>query len=160
MATSQPVGVAKRFELRHDQRFAFVAKTAEAAEPGDHGFVTGWAIVSKIRNAAGVYEEYFDLQGEHVPEDVAERAGMDFMRAGGDGKLMHGGEVVGRIVESIFVSAEKSAALGLGAPPQTGLVISFAPATAEVKQRFLEGGDIDMYSIGGEGYVVEEDVPA
>lgn len=157
MSAPKPVGVAKRFELRHDQRFAYVAKGAEDA--ADHGYVTGFAIVCKTRNAAGELEEYFDLQDEHVPEAVAEAAAIEFLKAGGDGKIMHEGDVVGRIVESIFISAEKFAGLGLPPPPMTGWVVSFAPASAEVKKRFTSG-ELTGFSIGGEGYVTEEEVAA
>jgi len=152
MPTPEQKGVEKRVELRHDRRFTIAEKSG--AGDNDHGYVTGFAIVCKVKGV-----DYYDLQDEHVPEDVAEAAAIEFMKAGGDGKIMHEGAVAGRIVESFFLSTAKAKALCLAEPDVTGWIVSFAPASAEIKKRFTSG-ELTGFSIGGVGWVVEEEVEA
>lgn len=148
MASTQPqrTGVAKRFELVGQ---AVHISKAAATDPADHGYVTGYVVISKV---AG--EDYYDTQGEHVPEDVLDAAAIEFMKAGAAGKVMHGGEVVGTIVESIVLTTEKAAALGI-TTDRTGWIVSWAPASAEVRKRFTSG-ELKAFSIGGEGWVIDE----
>lgn len=128
-----------------------VSDESEAIPGGNpHGYVLGFAIVCKVDGA-----DYYDLQDEHVPEDVCEAAAHDFMRESRAGNVMHGSERVGEIVESFVLTAAKAAALGLPAPKQTGWIIAFAPASAEVRKRFVDG-ELRGFSIGGAGYVTEE----
>lgn len=151
MSTAGATPVEKRFEMTTGRPW-HVAKGSDV--DGDFGYVTGFAIVSKVKG-----EDYYDLQDEHVPLDVAEAAAVAFMKAGGDGKIMHDGAIAGRIVESFIVSKARFAALGLPEPEIEGWVVSFAPASAEVKKRFTSG-ELTGFSIAGVGWVVEEEVAA
>ena len=64
-----------------------------AKADGSLGIIFGWSIVCK---EAG--EEYVDLQGDHIPEDVMLEAAADFMETNRTLKAMHKGESIGSVV--------------------------------------------------------------
>ena len=57
------------------------------------GLVMGFAIVSKIDG-----EPYFDIQGDHIPEDAMLDAATDFMQNSRVAKEMHQGDQAGSVV--------------------------------------------------------------
>lgn len=116
----------------------------------EHGLVCGWAIVCKILNADGVWEDYFDLnvdaegvhKGKRVPENVTESAcikGMiDAAQVGVmPGNEEHAGPDTG-IYAGMFVMTDAIAkAMGM-TTVKTGLMVQYYP-TPEVLAKFKDG---------------------
>jgi len=119
------------------------------------GLVFGYAIVSKING-----EDYYDLHGDHIPEDSMLKASMEFMKSyrvsgdmhqrDGDGNPVQDGNVVfafpmtKEIADSLNITVEK-----------TGLLVAIQPS-AEVLAKF-ETGEYTGFSIGGRR-IKDEDV--
>ena len=117
--------------------------------------VFGYAIVSKING-----EDYYDLHGDHIPEDSMLKASMEFMKSyrvsgdmhqrDGDGNPVQDGNVVfafpmtKEIADSLNITVEK-----------TGLLVAIQPS-AEVLAKF-ETGEYPGFSIGGRR-IKDEDV--
>jgi len=111
------------------------------------GLVFGWAIISKING-----EQYFDVQGDHIPEDVMLKAATDFMaskRIAGD---MHGRDQfdqpvkAGDVIYAWPMTTDIAKAMDIETP-QTGLMIAIKP-DPEVLAKFKDG-TYSGFSIGG-----------
>ena len=112
------------------------------------GLVFGWSIVCTIDD-----EEYFDVQGDAVPEQSMLKHSMEFMlvdRTQGD---MHAktddGEVVekGTVVFCFPLTREVAKAFGIETRV-TGLMVAIKPSDPEILQKFKDG-DYTGFSIGG-----------
>lgn len=119
-----------------ERQFATVCKV-----DAKHGIVFGWAIVCKQDGA-----DYFDLQEEHVPEDVMLEAAADFSKGARDAKDMHEGRVHGQVLFAFPMTADVAKALGIQTS-KTGLLIGMKPS-AEVLAKF-QSGEYSGFSIGG-----------
>jgi len=115
----------------------------------EHGLVFGYAIVSKI---AG--EPYFDLHGDHIPEDALLAASVDFMQNSRVAKEMHQGEEKGTVVFAFPLISDVAKSLGISTE-KTGLLIAMKPDSPEMLAKFASG-EYTGFSIGGE-YVENED---
>lgn len=112
------------------------------------GLVFGWAIICTLNN-----EEYFDKQGDHIPDDSMLEASADFMlnsRIGGemhwkdeDGKKLNKGTVV----FAFPLTAEVAKNFGIQTSV-TGLMIAMRPAEDDMLQKFKDG-EYKGFSIGG-----------
>lgn len=120
------------------------------------GLVFGFAIVCKQNG-----EPYFDLHGDHIPEDAMLKASTDFMlnsRMAGD---MHGRDenkqpiAKGSVVFAFPLTEEVAKALDIQTK-QTGLLIAMKPDSEEVLDKF-RNGEYTGFSIGG-SYVTTEEV--
>lgn len=125
----------------------FTAKVLKV--DGGHGLVFGWAIVCK---QAG--EDYFDTQGDHIPEDSMLAASLDFMLNARVAKDMHQGEEIGPIVFAWPMTGDIAKAMGVETGGQTGLMIAMKPP-ADILQKF-RNGDYTGFSIGGSRVEDEE----
>jgi hypothetical protein len=105
------------------------------------GLVFGFAIVSKQDGA-----DYFDLQGDHIPEGAMLEAATDFMLHSRMAKEMHRGSEKGTVVFAFPLTTEIAKALDI-ATKTTGLLIAMKP-TAEVLGKFADG-TYTGFSIGG-----------
>ncbi len=112
------------------------------------GIVFGYAIVCKKDG-----EDYFDVQGDHIPEDAMVKAAADFMlnsRVAGD---MHekndDGDAIpaGNIVFAFPITGEIAKALDIQTN-QTGLLIGYKPWDADILQKYRTG-EYTGFSIGG-----------
>lgn len=112
------------------------------------GLVFGWSIVCTIDD-----EEYFDVQGDAIPEDSMLKYSMEFMlddRTQGD---MHArteeGEVVekGTVVFCFPLTREVAKAFGIETRV-TGLMIAIKPSDPDILQKFKDG-EYTGFSIGG-----------
>lgn len=106
--------------------------------------VFGWASVAVTVDG----ETVIDKQGDIIPADELEAAAYEFVLKWREADAMHDQITRGQVVESLVVTDDKLAALGLatGALP-TGWWVGFKvdPATfARVK-----AGDYSMFSIEG-----------
>lgn len=113
------------------------------------GMVFGYAIVSKIDD-----EPYFDLHGDHIPEDVMMEAAADFMKGDRTALEMHGGESVGKVVFAYPMTKEIAESLGMEVY-KTGLIIGMQP-NEEVLGKF-DSGEYTGFSIGGTASFQEVD---
>ncbi len=116
------------------------------------GIVYGFAIVCKVNG-----EDYYDLHGDHIPESVMAEAALDFMEKNRDGKVMHEGQVVGKVAFALPYTTDFAKSQGWP-DTVTGLLIGWRPSDREMLKRFKAGGDLTGFSIGGfvpAGYLEE-----
>lgn len=105
------------------------------------GLVFGWAIVCTEGG-----KPYFDVQGDHIPEDAMTKAATEFMANLRVAKEMHSGGMRGEIVHSMPLTAEVAAAFGITCA-KSGLMIAMRP-DAEMLAKF-KSGELRGFSIGG-----------
>lgn len=105
------------------------------------GLVMGHAIVCNIDG-----EPYFDLQGDHIPEDSMLKAALDFMENSRMAKEMHDGEAAGQVVFAFPLTTEIAKAFGIETKV-TGLMIAMRP-DKDMLQKF-QLGELTGFSIGG-----------
>ena len=116
----------------------------------DLGIVFGWAIICKKDG-----KDYYDTQGDHIPEHVMLDAAAGFMAGGRVAKEMHVGKEKGKIVFAWPVTAEIAKAMGIDAK-HTGLMIGMKPDTREMLNKF-KSGEYTGFSIGGRAAEQEVD---
>ena len=111
------------------------------------GLVMGYAIVCAEDGAP-----YFDLQGDHIPEDAMLKAALDFMEHSRLVGEMHVRDSEGKVVKRGTVpflfplTADIAKSLDLS-PRKTGLLIAISP-DAEMLAKF-RSGELTGFSIGG-----------
>jgi hypothetical protein len=134
----------------------------------EHGLVFGYAIVSKIANAAGELEDYYDLnvdqdgvhKGQRVPEHITEdcmfKAAVEAVSVGTHvpGNDMHAGPDVGSYYFMFPVTTEIAKALGWEVK-KTGLVVGYHPGDDAMLAKF-KNGTYTGFSIEGERVTAEE----
>lgn len=116
------------------------------------GLVFGYAIVSKENG-----KEYFDVQGDHIPEDAMLKAATNFMLSARTAKEMHTGEGKGTVVFAFPMTSDIATALDIKVK-KTGLIIAMKPDSKEMLDKFAKG-EFTGFSIGGKrkrDVVVEE----
>ena len=115
------------------------------------GLVFGWAIICKQNG-----EEYFDTQGDHIPEDAMLDAATDFMLNSRVAKDMHrpDGELPGSVVFTFPMTAEVAKSFGIETD-KTGLMIAMKPDSEEILNKFRTG-EYTGFSIGGSRIEDEE----
>lgn len=112
------------------------------------GLVFGWAIVCTEKG-----EDHYDLQGDHIPENVMVEATTEFMKNARVAKEMHTGEQIGAIVHSFPLTKDIAEAMGIQTE-RTGWMVAMAPGTA-VLQKFRDKV-YTGFSIGGGCSYIEE----
>jgi phage head maturation protease len=128
-----------------DQRLEIELKAVEVARR--KGVLLGYAIVTKYKNADGRHEEYWDLQGDHIPDDAMFDAALEFARTDRKALVQHKGNVVGSI-DFIFPLTEDAAkALGVQAD-RYGLLVGMRPDDPEQLMKMFDVGDVTGFSIG------------
>jgi hypothetical protein len=106
------------------------------------GLVFGWAIVCKAEG-----KDYYDTQGDHIPEGAMLKAAADFMANSRVAKEMHAGDEKGSVVFAWPMTADIAKAMGIETK-QTGLMIAMKPDNAEILSKFKDG-TYTGFSIGG-----------
>jgi hypothetical protein len=106
------------------------------------GIVFGYAIVCKIGN-----EDYFDTQGDHIPEQSMLEATSDFMSGERTAKVMHAGEPAGQVVYGFPLTHEIAKALDIEVN-KSGFIVGMKPDSSEVLNKFATG-EFTGFSIGG-----------
>src|SRR5262245_20668967 len=96
------------------------------------GIVFGWAIVSTEDG-----QPYYDLQGDHIPEDAMTKAAADFMQNGRVAREMHSGGRAGTVLFAFPLGADTAKAFGIQTR-RTGLMIGVRP-DAEMMAKFRSG---------------------
>ena len=108
----------------------------------DLGLVIGYAIVCKENGLP-----YYDLQGDHICEDLMLKSVDDFMRNSRVIKDMHEGGAVGTAVHSFPLTSEIATALGI-APRKTGWLVAVKVDDPALLAKF-KSGERTGFSIGG-----------
>lgn len=113
----------------------------------EKGLVSGWANVSK--NADGSIP--LDWQGDVIAPATLEDAAIDFMLNYRESGECHQGDAVGAVVESIVLTKEKQAAMGIpeGCVPE-GWFITVKLFDKEAFEK-VKSGEYQMFSIQGTG---------
>ena len=106
------------------------------------GLVFGFAIVCKADG-----EDYFDLQGDHIPESVMLTGSFDFAKNSRVAKEMHKGDQIGDITFMFPLTSDIADSLGI-VTKHTGLLIAMKPDSPEVLKKFADG-EYTGFSIGG-----------
>jgi len=108
------------------------------------GLVIGWGIVCKKDD-----KDYFDTQGDHIPENAMIEASVDFMLNSRMAKDMHqtDGALPGSIVFAFPMTSDIAKAYGI-TTATTGLMIAMKPDSPEIMQKFASG-EYTGFSIGG-----------
>lgn len=106
------------------------------------GIVFGYAIVCKQDG-----KPYFDVQGDHIPEDAMLEATAEFMSGFRIAKDMHAGKSVGQVVYGFPVTDDIAKALGITAD-RTGFIVGMKPDSDEMLQKYAKG-EYTGFSIGG-----------
>ena len=106
------------------------------------GIVFGYAIICKQNG-----EEYFDLQGDHIPEESMLRASAEFMTGERVAKDMHRDESIGKVIFGLPVTQEIADSLDIEVN-KTGLVIGMKPNDNELLEKY-KSGEYTGFSIGG-----------
>lgn len=120
------------------------------------GLVLGFAIICKKNG-----KEYFDVQGDHIPEDSMLKAATDFMIHSRMAGEMHdrdeNNEVdeAGQVVFAFPLTTEIAKAFNIETP-RTGLMIAMKPNDEAMLEKF-RNGDFTGFSIGGDR-LEDEDV--
>lgn len=112
------------------------------------GLVFGWAIVCKVDG-----EDYFDLQGDNIPEESMLEAAADFMANSRVAKEMHAGDEQGTVVFAFPLTTDVAKAFGI-TTKKTGLLIGMKP-NSTMLQKFVSG-ELKGFSIGGSRITDEE----
>lgn len=113
----------------------------------EKGLVSGWANVSK--NADGSIP--LDWQGDIIATDTLEDAAIDFMLNYQDSGELHEGGPVGKVVESIVLTKDKQAAMGIpeGVVPEGWFITVKLFDDAVIEK--VKSGEYQMFSIQGTG---------
>lgn len=126
------------------------------------GLVFGFAIVCKVKNTDGAFEDYYDsgsydedldaVYSDHIPEQVMLESVTEFMKsqrvATEDHERDDNDQPVqkGVVVHSFPLTEDIAKSLGIETD-KTGWLVAMQP-TAEVFKRF-ESGELNQFSIGG-----------
>ena len=106
------------------------------------GLVMGFAIVCKQDG-----EDYFDVQGDHIPEDAMLSAAVDFMQNSRVAKEMHAGDSKGSVLFAFPLTSKIAKSFGIETKT-TGLMIAMKPDNADMLAKF-KSGELTGFSIGG-----------
>ena len=123
-----------------DQSFELRAEVIKVDD--SLGLVMGHAIVCKENG-----EPYFDLQGDHIPEDTMLKAALDFMENSQVAKEMHTGDKQGSVVFAWPMTEDIAKAFGI-LTQRTGLMIAIKPESQDMLEKF-QLGEFTGFSIGG-----------
>lgn len=134
---------------KSDALFAQVVKLDKK-----HGIVFGFGIVCKDEDRGGD-AGYTDLQKQYIPEDVMFDAAVDFSLNSRATDVMHDDVEDGIAVFTFPLTTEIAKALGIKTS-KTGLLVGMKPSKETFKR--FESGELTSFSIGGKGYVVEEEI--
>ncbi len=111
--------------------------------------VMGFAIVCEEEG-----EPYFDVQGDHIPEDSMLKAALDFMENSRTVKEMHAGDSKGTVVFAWPMTTDIAKAFGI-VTNRTGLMVALRPSDDAMLEKFRDG-TYTGFSIGGKRIVDEE----
>lgn len=140
----------KNLEPEVNTMKAFDISTGICKVDDNLGLVMGFAIVCKKDG-----QDYFDVQGDHIPEDAMLGAAVDFMQNSRVAKEMHAGDQKGAVLFAFPLTAEIAKSFGIETKT-TGLMIAMKPDDPAMLAKFKDG-TYTGFSIGGRR-ITDEDV--
>lgn len=114
------------------------------------GLVMGFAIVCEERGVP-----YYDVQGDHIPEDAMLKAAAEFMANSRAAKEMHAGPDIGEVVFAFPLTREIANAMEIDGYNKTGLMIAMKFSDSAIVDKF-KSGEYRGFSIGGRRILDEE----
>lgn len=114
----------------------------------DNRLVYGWALVNKTDNGSGL-ELVIDRQGDIVEDDTLLATAHGYIADQRDAKVVHKGQVVGQVVESLVLTEDIQKALGINLG-QTGWFIGMR-IDDDATLAEVDAGNLPMFSVGGTG---------
>ena len=127
--------------MKEPSKATFALKGEIAKVDDELGLVFGFAIVSTLDD-----QPYFDVQGDHIPEDAMLKAATDFMENSRMAKEMHTGDSKGTVLFAFPLTAEIAKSLDIETK-KTGLLIAMKP-DEDMLTKFKDG-TLTVFSIGG-----------
>ena len=127
------------------EQYKFNSKVAKVDE--ELGLVFGWAMICAEKG-----QDYFDLQGDNIPEDVMLKSTLDFMENSQVAREMHGKtpgsqrKQAGTVVFAFPLTADIAKAMDIETST-TGLLIAVKPDAAMLAK--FKTGELTGFSIGG-----------
>lgn len=109
--------------------------------------VFGFGVVSQQKKGDG-WEDYFDLQGDFIPEDVMLEASKEFMSGDRKALAQHQGEQVGQIIFALPLTHDVAKALDITEYGKTGLILGMRVDDAATLLKFASG-EYSGFSLGG-----------
>ena len=109
----------------------------------EHGLVFGWGIVCKDGG-----KDYFDVQGNHIPEGAMLKAVTDFMGGEREAGEQHVRMGAGTVVHSFPLTTDIAKAMGIDAGGKTGWMVAVHPDRAMLAK--FKSGELGGFSIGGD----------
>ena len=106
------------------------------------GIVFGYAIVCQENG-----RDYYDIQGDFIPEESMLRAAAGFMAGRRTAKAQHAGAPVGQVVFGYPLTKDIAGALDIQIS-RTGFVVGMKPDDADTLEKFATG-EFTGFSIGG-----------
>ena len=126
-------------------QFQFNSKVVKVDE--QLGLVIGYAMICAENG-----QDYFDLQGDNIPESVMMKSALDFMENSKVAREMHGKtpegqrEQAGTVVFAFPLTADIAKSLDIQTST-TGLLIAVKPDAAMLAK--FKSGELTGFSIGG-----------
>lgn len=138
-------GEAKNGILTTEQEFKVTLDIFKTRDEGDQHLVSGWANIAI--NADG--SRPLDWQGDIIEPEELEEAAIEFMKDYRESGVNHQGEAKGIVVESIVLTKDKQAAMGIpeGTVPE-GWFITVKVLDDDTFAK-VKDGTYKMFSIQG-----------
>ena len=92
-------------------------------------------------------EDYFDTQGDHIPEQTMLEATAEYMAGDRMAKVMHRGDEAGQVVYGFPVTEDIAKALSIEVE-KTGFIVGMKPDSDEILAKYASG-EFTGFSIGG-----------
>lgn len=124
------------------------SKAIQVEKVSSEGLVYGFAVVCKQDG-----QDHYDLQGEHVPEDVMVEGSAEFMSGVRVAKEMHKGAPIGTILFAFPLTSELAKSLDIQTR-KTGLLVAMRP-NDDVLAKF-KSGEYKGFSVGGKAIYEEQ----
>lgn len=106
------------------------------------GVVFGYAIICKVDG-----EDYYDVQGDHIPEQTMLEATSVFMAGNRMAKVMHQGASAGQVVFGFPVTSDIAKSMDIEVS-KTGFIVGMKPTDARILDKYRTG-ELTGFSIGG-----------
>lgn len=113
----------------------------------------GWASVFEVNGVPVV-----DRQGDVIAPEEIQWAAHSFLSDSRIGKALHGGDPVGRVVESVVLTREIQKSLGIDLGRSGWFVGMHIPDPATWER--VKSGELSAFSIGGRGRRRDVEVPS
>lgn len=131
--------------LRTEQKFKVNVDIYKTKEIGEKKLVSGWANIATCADGT----KPLDWQGDIIEPEALEEAAINFMIDYRDSGVNHQGKSTGIVVESIVLTKDKQAAMGIpeGIVPEGWFIT--VKITDDATFEKVKNGEYRMFSIQG-----------